>query len=163
MRLVGDMGETARSIIEDLLDRTGRAMLTGDFGLAMECFAIPYQLETLAGLCHIETAEEFRTHFDEIVAFYRANGVTDMNRRCVMAEQVDDNTITTLFETRMVQFTTMRLREPFSTYAVVRRINGAWRVSEARYLIDDCEDHNRVLLAGGTACNGTEQGAAEKG
>lgn len=148
------MSEDARAVIEHMLERTAHAMLTGDLDLALACFDIPYTVETFAGEKHYETVAEFREQFFEVVGYYRANGVTQLDRRCVLAEFQGPDTISTLFETRIIQFGTMRLREIFPTYSLVRRRQTGWRVTEARYAIDDSDAHNRALVHGLTPTGG---------
>lgn len=134
-------------------------MMTGDFEAMRACLVLPYEVETFEGRLRVETEADLRSMFEHMQLYYRATGVTALARRCLEAEFRDANTISGLFETRLIHFGNRLERPPFATFVEIRRIAGDWKVARGQYLLDDTR-HGRALIydpsAGGS---GREPGA----
>ena len=136
--------ESALSIAEDLLDRTGTSLVTGDFSIFGECFLLPQKIDTFDGPRLIETQEELRATFNDVRVYYRDAGVTYIVRRCVEATFQGPTVIHSKHETRLVCGDEYR-RQPFDVYSVIVRVEDRWRIEGSRYAIEDAPDHVAAL------------------
>ncbi|MCC1493096.1 hypothetical protein [Cognatishimia sp. F0-27] len=149
----GAASQSARDIVETLLERTTRSLMTGDFDLFADCIWLPYSVETFAGKRAVETREMLAELFDFSRRFYRMSGVTQIVRHCVQAEELRDALIVSTYETRLIQYGSFLPREPFTTFVEIACRDTIWRVQRGQYAIADSPAHNKVLL--GQSATGT--------
>ena len=136
----------AIEIVEALLFATGEAMATEDFERFAACFALPYEVETLKGTVTIESEAALQDMFRKNIAYYRSEGVTDMIRRCLRAEFLTPDTITCLYETRLLHFGTHAKRTPYDVSVRIVMQNSVWKCVRGTYAIQDCDAHCRALV-----------------
>lgn len=122
----------AALIAEDLLQRTGAALLNGDSGAFADCFALPQVFETVSGRVVAETRGHLVRMFQAVQQKYRCMGVTDLVRHVVQAEYRDHETIAFTHESRLLQGTTL-LQAPFPTFSIVKYVDGLWLVHASSY------------------------------
>lgn len=137
--------KTAREIAEDLLTRTGQGLLTGDFRLFCDCFALPKEMETFEGRRVIRTEAEMESLFNDVRAYYARIGMTDMVRHIVDAEFRNATSIVSTHQSRLVAEHEL-VQQPFDVLSVIALIDGAWRIRHSQYAIVDSEDHNTALI-----------------
>ena len=135
----GGMGHErvqASAIADDLLQSSGAAMMSGDFEAFSACFLLPTVLETEAGRRVLATERELRDVFDAVHTYFRRHGISDYVRRCIAAEYKAPDEITTSHESRLLNGTTL-LADPFPAMSTLKRVDGVWKVVEARYTLID--------------------------
>lgn len=137
--------KTAREIAEDLLARTGQGLITGDFRLFCECFALPKEMETFEGRRVIRTEAEMEAVFRDVRAYYAKIGMTKMDRHIVDAEYRNATSIVSTHQSRLVAECEL-VQQPFDVLSVIELIDGDWRIRHSQYAIVDSEDHNTALI-----------------
>jgi hypothetical protein len=132
------------AIAEDLLERTGAAMMAGDFDQFAKYFHLPQQVETFETVSLLETEMDLRTVFDAVRTYYQMKGVTRMVRRCVSAAFNDAMTVASTHETRLLHGSQF-VQKPFPAFSTIAFVNDGWKVTSCSYAIDDAPEHNRAL------------------
>ena len=133
-----------KDVSNDLLERTGAAMLEGDFETFADCFELPQEMDTFHGRNLVQTREELRAVFDAVLQYYRSMGVTEMARHCVEAEFVGPDTVQATHQSRLLAGTELVLT-PYPALSVLKRKDGVWRVASCQYAISDAPDLNDAL------------------
>lgn len=128
---MGDQ-ETARQIAEDLLTRTGAALLSGDYPAFAACFLRPVTTETFAGQRIVQTQAEHRAMFDEVVEYYRMNNVSDLVRQVISAEFQEDRMIFSTHTARCLSGSQI-LSHSTNCLSRIRFSDGLWRIDMMRY------------------------------
>ncbi len=142
---MSEIRKTAREIAEDLLARTGQGLITGDFKLFGDCFALPKEMETFEGRRVIRTQAEMESVFNDVRAYYAKIGMTHMERHVVDAEFRNPTSIVSTHQSRLVADYEL-VQQPFDVLSVIELIEGAWRIRHSQYAIVDSEDHNIALI-----------------
>ena len=137
----------AEEIAEDLLYRTGKGLQSGDFEEFFKCFEIPQVMETLEGEILMKTKEDVRATYDSVRAYFDDNGVIDIVRTVVSAEFLDDETIGTTHVSRLIKSGGNLFRNPYPVYAIIKHLDGEWKIVTNTYAILDGREHNLALLA----------------
>lgn len=137
--------KTAREIAEDLLARSGQGLITGDFKLFGDCFALPKEMETFEGRRVIKTADEMEAVFNDVRAYYHKIGMTEMKRHIVDAEYRNPTTIVSTHQARLVAESEL-VQQPYDVLSVIALIDGVWRIRHSEYAIVDSEDHITALI-----------------
>lgn len=135
----------AEELADELLYKTGRGLVEGNYDLFRPCFALPYLIETVCGRQLLETEAAFRATFDSVRRHHKESGVTDIARIIVSADFLDDVTIGSTHATSLLQADGTVFRKPYPTYSVIRRIEGNWQIVSSIYAILDSAKHNRAL------------------
>lgn len=135
---------SAREIAEYLLNRSGRALMSGDFPLFASCFALPQTMETFEGRRLISTRDDLLSVFEGVRAHLAREGVTEMARHCVAAAFIDAETISATHETRLIRGDQL-IQRPYPVLSVVRRQNDLWQVGNTIYAIADAPSHAQVF------------------
>ena len=133
-------------IADDLLQRTGSALLNSDAQVFVDCFALPQEFETAAGKIRVETQEHLTRMFETVHQKYKSIGLTGMVRHVIQAEYRDAATIAFVHETRLLRATTL-LQEPFPAFSIVRNVDGIWRVHSSSYGATEDSIAGRTLNA----------------
>lgn len=138
---------TPTEVSECLLTRTGDALMQGDFDAFVQCFIIPYEMETVDGSRKIETLSSFRSTFDAVHAHLIKQRVTIMARHCVSASYRGANEVAATHETRLISHDIL-VQEPYPAFSIIRRTEGdTWKIAFTSYVIMDSEDLNNALKA----------------
>lgn len=136
---------SAKEIAEDLLERTGKCLSTGDFDGFAECFLLPHTIETFEGRRRIETESELRQLFDRSRDYFSQNGVTELYRHCLEAQYKDDDTIEATHETRVIARGVL-IQPPYPVFSIVRRIDGDWKIGDGMFAISQADSHSAALI-----------------
>ncbi len=137
--------KTARQIAEDLLARTGQGLITGDFNLFGDCFALPNTMNTFENRRVVNDLGELRVLFDDVRTYFAKVGMTEMARHIVDAEFRNATTIVSTHQSRLVAETEL-IQQPFDVLSVIEQIDDIWRIRHSEYAIVDSEDHNTALV-----------------
>ena len=108
----------AVKIAEELLDRTGRALMTGDFDLP-HC---------------AQTRDDLRDVFDSVRRYFASVGVERLDRHVVYAKAEDDKTINYVYEARLMNGDTP-LKEPYLVYTTARLTQEGWQIEGSSFAI----------------------------
>lgn len=139
----------AEEIADELLFRTGKALIAGDFEGFHSCFGLPHVIETEGARRILRTSDDLRCVFDDVVRYYADQGVTDLVRTVVEARFIDSDTIGSTHVARLLQAGGSLLRKPFPVYSIIRRHGHLdWKVMSSVYAILDCAAHNAALASG---------------
>lgn len=123
---------SATTIADDLLQRSGAAMLSGDAQAFVSCFALPQEFETASGKVLVQSRQHLTRMFLAVQSHYKAMAVTDMVRHVVHAEFRNSETITFTHESRLLQGNVL-LQEAFYVFSIVKLIEGEWLVAASTY------------------------------
>lgn len=124
----------AKEIAEDLLHRTGDALISGDFEAFIDCFHLPHSVLTANGENKLETAADAERVFKSVREFHKRAGVTEMVRNSIAAEFCDPDTINATHETRLLSQNRF-VEEPYPVFSVLRKIDGKWVGVSSEYAI----------------------------
>lgn len=138
----------AEEIADELLFKTGKALISGDFDSFRGCFGLPHLIETEGGRRLLKTEDDLREVFEDVRRYYEADGITDVARTVVEARFLNADTIGSTHVTRLLKPDGPILRNPFPVYSVIRRHGHLdWRIMTSVYAILDCPAHNAALVS----------------
>ena len=143
-------------ISEELLERTGKALLSRDFDAFHLNFTMPTLVETFEGRRIIDTVEKLRDAFDGACDHYGAHRATDLVRNVLAAEFQDDVTIRSTHECRVLAGDVLS-QAPFAVYSQIVVQDGRWKVAESIYVVDNAPLFTRALSFG----SGRHQASAD--
>lgn len=135
---------TAKQISEDLLNRSGTGLMTGNFDLFAPCFALPHRVVSFDGERDLTSVDELRQVFDGVRKHFAERQVTLLHRTCVSAAFLDADTVQATHETRLIARTTI-VQQPYPVLSILRRIGGVWQVARSEYAIVDAPSHSKTL------------------
>lgn len=138
-----------RDVSEALLEKTGAALMSGDFETFQACFILPQEMETFEGLQRIETTAQLRKIYDAVRRYHARLAVTYMARNCLEAEYRDDDTVEATHETRLLSGQRL-IQRPFPVFSVLKRVDGVWHVASTKYAIVDAPELSQALKGGST-------------
>lgn len=127
---------TAKDVSERLLERTGTALMTGNFEKFADCFLLPQEMETFDGRRKVQTRDDLLEVFRGVTTHLRRKNVTEFVRHCIEARFRDDDTIVTTHMSRLLSGHTLA-QTPYPVMCVLRRVDGEWKVSDGMYAVED--------------------------
>jgi hypothetical protein len=133
--MTGEEYRTAKEISEDLLEKTGIALLAGDFDTFFECFHLPHFIASEKDKMVIENRDQFHDIFCRVTEDYMRKRVTDLIRVCDVAEFRTKTRIEAAHTTHMM-CKSQRIAEPFPCYSILEFIDGKWLISASQYAVD---------------------------
>jgi hypothetical protein len=125
-----------RAISQDLLDRTGKAYVMGDFDSFAACFLLPQHVATHDGTRYLETREDLRAMFDSMRAFFAERGATHLDRVNVAAEFTGADTISATHHSRLMAGDRV-IQTAYPAHSILKRHDGAWKVAFSQYAVPD--------------------------
>lgn len=126
--------ETAREVHDFLLDRTGSALMSGDFDMFASCFALPQEIHTFDGSRLIKAPEDLRKIFNDVRAHFKSHNVTELVRTIMDAEFRDPDTVATTHVSRPLNGSLIT-QDPYPVFSILKRVNGVWKVAHSEYAI----------------------------
>lgn len=136
-----------KAISQDLLDRSGRAYLSGDFDAFADCFALPHTVSTFESVRVIPDTAALLDVFHAMRRFFESRQVTDIVRPCILADFTDPDTIRATHETRLLAGS-MLVQRPSVALSTIKRFGESWRVVDGQYAIPDSTAQVAALMAG---------------
>ena len=124
--------ESAREIVERLLEQTGQAILSNDFSLAEPCFKLPQDIQIFDSGVPIRTVEDLRALFEGVRDHYASLGVTDLQRPCTSSVFHDADTIYATHMTYVLAGGVL-VMEPYPVFSILHRDDGTWRIAHSVY------------------------------
>lgn len=140
----------AIEITDDLLYRSGSAVITKDFDALASCFALPHTIETCEGQWQLETEEALRQLFENVCEYYATNNVTNVVRTVIESEFIDDDTIGSTHVSLLMRDNGEAFRKPYPTYIILKKTHDGWKATSSSYAILDAPDHNDALAFAAT-------------
>ncbi len=138
----------AEEIADDLLFRTGKALLQGRFDGIETCFRLPLSIETLEGVRIVRTPSDVRSVFQAVRGYFGANDVTNVARAVLDARYVGKKTIESVHVSRLMLADGQSFRAPYPVFSLIKQCSDAsWRIAHCNYAITDSRVHNEALLA----------------
>lgn len=125
-----------RAIHQDLLDRSGKAYVEGDFDSFAACFLLPQHVATYDGTRHLETRDDLRAMFDSMRAFFAERGATHLDRQNVAAEFIAEGTISATHHSRLMAGDVV-IQTAYPAHSILKRHEGAWKVAFSQYAVPD--------------------------
>jgi len=136
---------TAKEVAQDLLDKTGAGLLSGNHIGLLPLFILPQELETFEGRRIITTEAEMSAVFEAVSDHLRNLGVTDFVRNSLHADFKGPDQIQSMHETRLVARGQL-VQTPYPVLTRLERVEGVWKVAHSVYAIPDSPQHSRALL-----------------
>lgn len=137
----------ARAIAENLLHRSGTALLGSDFDSFAACFEFPNDVETFNQRKTVETAQELRVIFDNVLLHFRRTGVTSMERHVLEAHRRDPDTVSCTHISHLLNGPNL-LQRPYPVFSLLNRgQDGIWRITYGTYGISQEPETEKALCA----------------
>ena len=137
----------AEVIVSSALESVGNAISDKDFGAFATHLHLPYEVSTSERREVIKDVQGLEQMYRRSVDYLDHDGVSEMSRRVVSASFIDDDTIWTLVETRLVHFGSQIKREPYFVHCELKRVDGRWLFASGHYAISDDPLHMAALVA----------------
>lgn len=137
------------AIANDLLDRSGRAMMTRDFDLFAGCVTLPHKVSNFDESFVISDHAALQRGFDKVCDALLIQAVTDLVRDCIAAEIVDTETLHFAHISHLMAGA-QRVRPPYPCFSVVRRIGGRWYLAATDYALDARSGQARAMKQAAT-------------
>jgi hypothetical protein len=134
-----------RRVHERLTEISRQAIETHNFDLFRPCFHLPHKLSTFDGSFILETDDDLREIFDEVVASLRANGATRYERISTSAKRVSPTRIAATHESYVYRGQTL-LGEPAVALSTIDWIDGKWAVSAGQYAVSTDHALARITM-----------------
>ena len=122
----------AVQIHQQLLSKSGDALISDNFEVYAECFKLPFSLETYSRTETIHDHTELRSVYERVRARITQHCVTHFVRRSIAAEVMSSAVIHAAHETRMVSGA-MFVGETTPAFSKLVKFDNQWRVSDQQY------------------------------
>ena len=142
------MDGQAIEIADDLLFRTGNALLSGDFVCFLECCRFPAVFETPVGVTVIRSASDLEHLFVRVRQTYVSKGVIDFARTILSAEFLTETSIGSTHVTLCLGKDGEPIGHPFPAYSILTSIDETWRGQVCIYAILNNDDLSSSLVDG---------------
>ncbi|WP_432816989.1 hypothetical protein [Sulfitobacter sp. JB4-11] len=135
----------ASDIVDDVLNRTGQALMNGEFAPFVAHFRLPQQIETIEGRQYVATPEDLRVLFASVRAFHRRLGINRIVRACIQAEYKGDDCVEGVFKALFFKGSTL-VHSVETTFVVLYRNADIWQVGYNMYGISDHDAFGAALM-----------------
>jgi hypothetical protein len=139
--------QAALTIAEDLLARSGRGLMDGDFETFSDCFILPQDFETFDGRRRISSTCELRAVFDGVRAHFEATQVTIMERHVVTAQFKGSEEVQSTHVSRLMAGGKL-LRASYPVMSTLKLTAKGWKVASASYALPSDPGHQAALRVG---------------
>ena len=154
------LADEAADAAAALLDETGAALMSGDFDRFRPHFALPQGIATLDGARWLETEDDIRGIFREVVEHFRDIGVARIERTVDSALFDGPDRIHYSYTTRLLQADGGLARPAYPNLSTAGRRGMTWQVTGSQYSMRDGPAHRGALLAAGVVSTKAEELAA---
>lgn len=137
--------KTAREVSEHLLNVTANALMTQDFDSFASAFGFPHRITTASSQMTVTTVAELRSAFENTCAYFQTQGVTTLERTCVAADFEGETRIKATHVSRIIR-DGHDIMTPYPVLSVLERKDGAWKVIESDYALEDDTPQARAML-----------------
>ena len=138
----------AEDITEELLYRTGLALVEGRLDGVEDCFLLPHSMETTEGVRIVRTPEDVRRMFEEVRSYFADSGVVNIVRTVVEARFVSDTEVESVHVSRLWRNSDERPETTYPVFSVIRLCDDRkWRIAHSNYAITESRSHGSALLA----------------
>ncbi len=148
--------QDASEIAKALLDRTGAALMSGNFACFRTAFHLPYRVETFEATRVFESDAELQHAFDLMCGQLLALNVTDMARRIAAADFITPRQIGSTHISELLSGD-RRVIEPYPVYSILEVVDGRWRILKSDYALKPKSGLEQALLRPLSRSNTTQQ------
>lgn len=92
----------------------------------------------------MSSVAQLRRIFETITGHYQSVGLTDMLHHIVNAEYLDEQTISSTHESRLLQGTNL-LQAPYPVHSIIKKTEAGWKVAKSSYAARDDTLAGRAL------------------
>lgn len=135
----------ASDVVNDMLNRTGQALMRGDFETFVAHFRFPQRIETIQGRQYIATQEDLKVLFSSVRAFHKKLGVDRIVRSCTKAEFKGEDQVEGIFKALFFNGSEL-VHSVESTFVELLRKDDVWQVSYNMYGISDEDSFGDALM-----------------
>ncbi|MEL7462604.1 MAG: hypothetical protein AAFN79_00955 [Pseudomonadota bacterium] len=139
-----DVENAAVAVSEELLERTGDAIASGDGDAFAACFLLPQTIETPEGAAKLETKRDLLSIFENVRRYMRERNVTLMERHCVGATWLSKDIVEATHVSRYLSGASL-VQEPFLAISLLKRTPTGWKIADTKYDVSDSPGHLRAL------------------
>ncbi len=136
---------TAKQVADDLLDRSGRALSTGDFDLFAGCFQLPNVMTTQQKTVIVEDRDHLKRLFDGMRTKLRDSGVTELARYVEAAEFRSPTQMTSTHITQAIAGGVV-WGSPYPVFSIVEFIDGKWLGVSSEYAVKPRSAQDNAIL-----------------
>ena len=126
----------AKQVYQDLLDKICYAYFENDFDAFQDAMHMPHHYRTETDAQQIDTADQLLRAFHCFRDYFVGLGVTDFIRTCTGAALLGPDKIAASHMTELLCNGT-RLRQPYEVWAIVKKVDGIWKVASSENAISD--------------------------
>jgi hypothetical protein len=131
---------------QELGDVLTTALVSGNFGLYRSIFSLPVRFAPKDGKAYVLTDDAgLREDFELYVSIIKLHGVTDIYRKFLGYDTLEDGAIAVRWTTHILVRARL-LAEPFPTRMLLRQVESGWRICE----IESSEGHLNWTLGRAT-------------
>lgn len=135
----------ASEIVEGVLNRTGQALLDGDFEIFLNHFQLPQIIETFEGRQTITNAEDLKKLFVSVRGYHKGQNVDRIVRSCRQAEYKSENSIEGVFNALLFSGAEL-VQTVMSTFVMLQRHDDIWKISYNMYGVNEDSDFGKALM-----------------
>lgn len=118
--------EILLDLMQELSNTTSDAVILGDFSLYRSRFELPLLISTQNTCKTIKNTKTLRSFFSGTRQQLEILNVSDIYRRCIRVNAVEDASFVAVFETRLLA-NDLFVKRPYQTQARVQLCNGEWK------------------------------------
>ncbi len=145
--------ETAEEVANYMLEVTEPIVLSGNGEAMAKRFKLPQFVASPSGAIMVETQEDLNSLMSGIARAYKNLGVTRLRRFVVWAEFENPNLVHSI--TVSVPMRRRKIaQKPFPFEGSLERIDGFWKISDARYAVVEDDDLSKALVGHGPSLEG---------
>lgn len=135
----------ASEIVDDVLSRTGQALIDGDFETFLPHFLLPQVIETFEGPKNVKTADDLKALFLSVRTFHKSQDVNRLVRSCRYAVYKDEDNIEGVFDALLFNGNELVHNMP-STFVMMTRHDDVWKIIYNMYGVNDDDGFGRALI-----------------
>lgn len=127
--------DIAEDIADDLLYRTGQALLSGNEADFAECFWMPVVIETIEGVTDIQTYPELIGVYRNVTQNLKGTGVTNLARSVLSARFLENDIIGSTHISQKLSPDGEPIGKPYPVYSTLTQKLSEWRIETSIYAI----------------------------
>jgi hypothetical protein len=151
----------AKQIYQNLLDKICYAYFENDFDAFQDSLHVPHHYRTESDAQQIDNIDQLRRVFHCFRDYFLGLRVTDFIRTCTGTALLGPNEFSASHMTELVRNGT-RLRQPYEVWAIVKRIDGIWKVASSENAISDTSWQAHAFRQGAELKHEPPQGRTDR-
>lgn len=132
-------------VAEKLLEKSGKAVMSGDLAAFASCFFMPQEIQTFEGSRWVLNINDLEQILTDLRQNFSERGITDMVRRVITARFTGPDTIESAHETRLLAGNQI-VNGPYPTFSILQKTDDNWQVSFSQYAVQRGDEHHDALI-----------------